>query len=772
MSDGGETIEQEFDAGLAGGGEAEPTSQIDDVLDKLEKDWQPEAPVDVESSSVEVSVRYGLAEDQPDGKEEQQFQFSSLSEVVQSLDTAQGWEKVAVSTGGDVLKRDTKEWVYKDESGKEVSITAAVQGQDVAERHGQILENLYSQGFSVSEFQKPDSDLVVREIYFADEKGNISYEVYNFQTEPEKVLPGSNDSEFLDDGFYDDLLQAQSVTDHESAANLTAQSAAGSREATKMEAVASEIQPEVSGIELQDMDDGNLDLDEIIKPSVQAKILTTPDENLPLIENSPTLEQSADLITAVEDDDYGDVPKDEVSPREAVLEILETTPIDQHPSGSLQAPEQRARESSSAQREQVESISLAQAEIPVPAEPFEGMVIAEDLLDLGDSLETAAPKAESVMLRSGNEIVIAAIEQSPRDAVTEIHYQMNGIELLDIDDGIEDLERPVISATISETVLEPTPERRPQSVRIENESIIETIWQSPIEIEEILETPEPAEYSFAQIDVVKTDMREPVLKQQPQAEVKQKASEIIKISESVLDIEPAEVIKETNLGIEIETVQPNKPLEKSNRDVRAIPAHQSRSRQTIESIRQPTQVETAKIQPAVSKPEIRKATRDAIEPHVRTLETEPKAKEPTQPVIKLVEHKPVENRVIEKDSRAQEPHPVIEKVATAQPRIELKSTTSREGLKTAPSPRVEQIINPRRSRVDAQKLNQRIPRALSSQQASKPIIVKSAKKASPPFRPTELINKMLTFKPAVVTNDDETARNTIEAYIPEFELAA
>ncbi len=118
-----------------------------------------------------------------EGEAEFQEKFGSLPELVAALGPQQvGWEKVAASSGGDVLKRDGHEWVFRDKDGQETSVTQAVQGTAIEARHAGILEQLYNQGFAVSEFER-DRETLVREVYFADEKGRISFEVYAFNKE-------------------------------------------------------------------------------------------------------------------------------------------------------------------------------------------------------------------------------------------------------------------------------------------------------------------------------------------------------------------------------------------------------------------------------------------------------------------------------------------------------------------------------------------------------------------------------------------------------------
>lgn len=62
--------------------------------------------------------------------------------------------------------------------------------------------------------------------------------------------------------------------------------------------------------------------------------------------------------------------------------------------------------------------------------------------------------------------------------------------------------------------------------------------------------------------------------------------------------------------------------------------------------------------------------------------------------------------------------------------------------------------------------------AAGDNQSAKPIIIKVSQQDSLPFRPEELISRLLAFKPSVVSNDDEAISDVLNSYLPEFELAA
>jgi len=137
--------------------------------------------IEMEVSLPEVESPEVFDETVPDEKSEVEgdYKFSSIEEVKETLDEGQ-WEKKAESSGGDYLKLETKEWVYRDGSGQEASVTAQVTGE-LKSRHQQIVEDLFAQGFAVVEYSRDDQ--MVREVYHADERGHISYEIYEMSRE-------------------------------------------------------------------------------------------------------------------------------------------------------------------------------------------------------------------------------------------------------------------------------------------------------------------------------------------------------------------------------------------------------------------------------------------------------------------------------------------------------------------------------------------------------------------------------------------------------------
>lgn len=178
---------------------------ISPQMDELDEEYgyQPEAggfwgggiseqfPESVDPfAQLGVDGRFGNRIENGDGK----FAHNSIDGVADAAGVnVREWNKVAESSGGDILQKESqgREWLYKDESGERASVTGS---QAIGERHQEILDSLYNVGFSISEYQKSDSDILVKEIYFADEKGNISYQVF------EKQAGDREQNVLIDDG--------------------------------------------------------------------------------------------------------------------------------------------------------------------------------------------------------------------------------------------------------------------------------------------------------------------------------------------------------------------------------------------------------------------------------------------------------------------------------------------------------------------------------------------------------------------------------------------
>ncbi|MBL8029847.1 MAG: hypothetical protein JNN11_01220 [Candidatus Doudnabacteria bacterium] len=131
-------------------------------------------------------VSYGVDDpDQTGKKKADAFSYSSLDQVVaDNSPKGEDWQETFSATSGNFLKAGSKEWHYKDPEGKEASLTESLKGSEEGLRHSQIVEELFSQGWSTVEYMDRFSGNLVREVYFADEKGQISFKAYELKPKP------------------------------------------------------------------------------------------------------------------------------------------------------------------------------------------------------------------------------------------------------------------------------------------------------------------------------------------------------------------------------------------------------------------------------------------------------------------------------------------------------------------------------------------------------------------------------------------------------------
>ncbi len=117
-------------------------------------------------------------------QEEKSFKFNSLDEVKESLgiEKNENLLKVYTSPKGNILKGGGHEWIFRDEEGKEFSHTEAVKSSKLEQQNNKILDELYNSGVSINEFttEKDGQQKTELHIYFADEKGHISYEIFQY----------------------------------------------------------------------------------------------------------------------------------------------------------------------------------------------------------------------------------------------------------------------------------------------------------------------------------------------------------------------------------------------------------------------------------------------------------------------------------------------------------------------------------------------------------------------------------------------------------------
>lgn len=130
--------------------------------------------------------------DDPDSRVKNQnaFSYSSLNEVLAANSpSGEDWAETFSSEGENFLKADSREWYYKNPKGEASSLTATLKGSEEESRHVQIVSELFSQGWSTVEYLDKFSGNMVREVYFADEKGRISFKAYEFKAKAVDIDP-------------------------------------------------------------------------------------------------------------------------------------------------------------------------------------------------------------------------------------------------------------------------------------------------------------------------------------------------------------------------------------------------------------------------------------------------------------------------------------------------------------------------------------------------------------------------------------------------------
>ncbi len=122
--------------------------------------------------------------------------YDSMEQIVTDIfpDT-EGLEEIDSATEVAFLTREGREWMSKDEEGNIVSQTQQLEGSEYEGLHIEILDELYEQGYSVSEYFEGEDENTL--IYFADSRGRISFAHYR-RVEEETFEEGREDDVELD----------------------------------------------------------------------------------------------------------------------------------------------------------------------------------------------------------------------------------------------------------------------------------------------------------------------------------------------------------------------------------------------------------------------------------------------------------------------------------------------------------------------------------------------------------------------------------------------
>jgi hypothetical protein len=141
------------------------------------------ATIIVLGPDFQISYKIFQSEKNPE-EGPQNFRFKSLSEVAESVVAdPEEWQIISQSREEYFLKRGGDELLHKGADGKKISVDDSVKGSGQPEITPEILTDLYSQGFSIMETTAKELC-----VYFADEKGRVSYEVYQFVSQPDITM--------------------------------------------------------------------------------------------------------------------------------------------------------------------------------------------------------------------------------------------------------------------------------------------------------------------------------------------------------------------------------------------------------------------------------------------------------------------------------------------------------------------------------------------------------------------------------------------------------
>ncbi len=137
---------------------------------------------------IEAQDRLGKQDRTEQRPEKFEALVSSVDEVIaREQFEAEQWTEVFDSSTRNEDSRlsrsaDNPAWNYTNESDEVTSLTQSITEQAdaiIASRHEEILQGLYSQGFATVEYYDELSQSMMKEFYFADEKGHISYKAFS-----------------------------------------------------------------------------------------------------------------------------------------------------------------------------------------------------------------------------------------------------------------------------------------------------------------------------------------------------------------------------------------------------------------------------------------------------------------------------------------------------------------------------------------------------------------------------------------------------------------
>lgn len=788
------TIEEELDQTEAfDNGPSPETSQIDEVISAIESDLDPEN----ENSKVETENFANNNEKEENENEAPKFQFSSLQEVTASLGMDQNWQKIAESKGGDILSKNSKEWLYKDENGKRTSITAEIQDPELAARNTKMLEDLYTTGFSISEYPKPGSDTLIREVFFADEKGNISYELYTLEKEPEVLVEVTEVPEIVSDdndedyppSFIGSLEALKAQLDLET---IPAEANIGTLE---LESSVGEILNETSGIEISDAFDDHDDIT-ITTPTSIPKVSTPKVESLPVTQNILGIE----LIPAKSDISEVYTPTN----IEGTLNIQQIAELSQ--SESI-APSEDSEESSVKFQttKSVDRIVLTEPnknaiDLFIDQSTFVEEAPEENVKPNDFETITIAKEAQLQILKLKEETKFIIPETSATYAVVETWETGDGIEILDVVSDSEDLNNYLeneSSFSDLETLEQELPEVLiKQTETLENAGITLTQTEETEEIKNLepfitvqkfVRAAELAqsedEIETQEVKITPTETTKPevqaigisgiILEEATQITKTQETQKLEAVEETVVQeqeiktpilkqvLKPQEAISIVDSGEEVFDVAFSKIIETSSTRTEArtqivetavqqVEASGIKLVEQVETVIQRTSTQPVRINSVRTRTVPNQTKRTQTQSSARRTSTQPNLKVPTTPTRTTVE-------------TAQRPQ-VQQQREVQKPQIAQRTPTRTTVIPTQITSSTQQVSNSSKSNI--QPITQRTSTSTTVIDSS----IRPALRTNTKSSISELNNKVLNFRPTTTTNEEVVTNEENSPF--ELELAA
>ena len=831
-----EIIGEDIDEAQIGGYEdGIDSSQIDEIIAGLEDELTSDKP-DAENFNIPESLNETGPEESDEGEPRQESVLEEAAESQSSTEVppeivaefGQGlWSKTYEERGENTFDFSTGEMMSKNGS---ISLTLLIResatGQQAA-FHEQVVKNWMENAGSAQliKYDEATENGIIIHVTrtWVEAGGQIASETWSKAIEKEverpERQPGQIDAELVQDDL--DNAQIEPSTDEaadQGAYTFSADSASANQTA-KEEVAAVETQPEFSGIELEQ------DLDDEDTPSIAFVQLATQG-SLPQVENIQIASEVLSSTDNIKIDDFDDEPQTSVRELETgVADIPASQEVQQAvvPNGQEVAAITIERE-----RANLSSVEPQNSEIALDAivSKISDIEYGTTLDDNGDELEPQAVfvKSRGLTLKQKAEIhpAIEIEVQAPIEAF--------GIELVETNqdkpEAVVDQELEVISdnilpveqpARVDEqnktfedagiTLMEDSEDRNssisavvmeikagtsaPEKVIKETKTIEKDLTKTNTKPLELTNSETPEQAVQIGIHILREGVTE---KAQDKASALQEQKTGEPDSLTVLAKElPADVIKSIenfSVAVKLKTVESGIVLVEVDEDQDGRIAKSNIKTEKTDIVKVDTyrdtkeRTETASIETAEEISSgiiIEQATVRFVERQNTRTQNLDRQREYKAPEIKLVKPAAATVKREEKiqvqrvDNLAVGAEKTMEKSAR-QTDIQRKeiSNPKPEAIthheKQTPVYTAEQSLRVERAKSDIININSE--KAETARTVTKPIIVKVSPSRPLPFRSAELVSRLLTFKPSVVTSNDEEFNEASDFYIPEFELAA